>query len=150
MSWSMESTLDAEGVDPTMVFARYTDASSWHRWGHNTSWARARTAVEPGATVDVRAHRYPWTYGVRILEVDPGRLVVCEVRPIGVRIVSTYEVTPVDGGARLRHEIAVSGPLELGYRLLRPQYTRLLAREVRALADLARQASDPAGRAAAP
>ena len=64
---------------------------------------------------------------------------VCEVRPFGVAIVSTYEVTPIEGGARLHHAMACTGALERGYRLLSRQYTKLLARETRDLANLVRQ-----------
>jgi hypothetical protein len=51
-----------------------------------------------------------------------------------VRIVQTYEVEPIDGGARIHHAISVGGPRERGCSLLAGQYTRLLARETRALA----------------
>ena len=134
MSFTIEDTFDAVGVRAEEVYACYADPSTWHLWGHNTSSARARTAVETGAIVDVKVRRYPWTYAVRIVEADPGRRVVCEVKPIGVRLVQTYEVEPIDGGARIHHAITVGGPLERGYSLLAGQYTKLLARETRALA----------------
>ncbi len=57
----------------------------------------------------------------------------CEVKPIGVRIVQPYEVEPLEGGTRIHHAITVSGPLERGYSLLAGPYTKLLARETRAL-----------------
>jgi hypothetical protein len=136
MTWAMEHVREAPGVSADDIFGYYADPETWGRWAHNTGWARARTTVDPGAIVDVGVRRYPWTYGVVVREVEPGRRIVTEVRPIGVRIVSTYEVTPIEGGARLRHEMTCSGPLERGYRLLRAQYTRLLARETRDLAAL--------------
>jgi hypothetical protein len=136
MTWSIEGAYDAQGLTAEAVYRCYADPRTWGRWAHNTGWAKARTTVEPGAIVDVGVRRYPWTYGVRVLEVEPGRRVACEVRPFGVSIVSTYEVTPIEGGARLRHEMTCTGPLELGYRLLGRQYTKLLARETRDLAAL--------------
>jgi hypothetical protein len=134
MPFTIEDTYDAPGAEAATVYGCYADPSTWHIWGHNTSGARARTTVETGAIVDVKVRRYPWTYAVRILEADPGRRVVCEVKPIGVRLVQTYDVEPIDGGARIHHAISVAGPLERGYSLLAGQYTKLLARETRALA----------------
>jgi hypothetical protein len=134
MAFTIEDTHDAPGVEAAAVYACYADPSTWHMWGHNTSGAKARTAVETGAIVDVKVRRYPWTYAVRILEADPGHRVICEVKPIGVRIVQSYEVEPLDGGTRIHHAITVAGPLERGYSLLASRYTKLLARETRALA----------------
>ena len=134
MTFTIEDTYDATGVDANEVYACYADPATWHLWGHNTSGARARTGVVTGAIVDVKVRRYPWTYAVRILDASPGKRVVCEVRPVGVRIVQEYEVTPLDDGTRIRHAITVAGRLERGYKLLACQYTRLLARETRALA----------------
>jgi hypothetical protein len=139
MPFTIEDTYDAPGVDAAAVYACYADPSTWHLWGHNASGARARTLVEEGAIVDVKVRRYPWTYAVRILEAVPGRRVVCEVRPVGVRIVQSYEVEPVAEGARIRHVFTVAGPLERGYKLLAGQYTKLLARETRALAAYVRR-----------
>jgi hypothetical protein len=134
VAFTIEDTYDAPGVDAAAVYACYADPSTWHLWGHNTSGAIARTTVTAGAIVDVKVRRYPWTYAVRILEADPDRRVVCEVRPIGVRIVQTYEVDAIEGGTRIHHAISVAGPLARGYSLLAGQYTKLLARETRALA----------------
>jgi hypothetical protein len=139
VTWSIEDAYEAPGLTAEAVYRYYADPATWSRWAHNTGWARARTTVEPGAVVDVGVRRYPWTYSVRVLEAEPGRRVVCNVRPVGVSIVSTYEVTTTEGGARLRHGMTCAGPLERGYRLLARQYTRLLARETRALAALVAQ-----------
>ncbi len=139
MTFTIEDTYDAEGVGAGAIYACYTDPSTWHVWGHNTSGARARTRVEEGAIVDVKVRRYPWTYAVRILEAVPDRRVVCEVKPIGVRLVQWYEVEPIESGTRIHHAITVRGPLERGYSLLAGQYTKLLARETRALAAYVQQ-----------
>jgi hypothetical protein len=139
MTFTIEDTYDAEGVGAGAIYACYTDPSTWHVWGHNTSGARARTRVEEGAIVDVKVRRYPWTYAVRILEAVPDQRVVCEVKPIGVRLVQWYEVEPIENGTRIHHAITVRGPLERGYSLLAGQYTKLLARETRALAAYVQQ-----------
>jgi hypothetical protein len=73
---------------------------------------------------------------VKIRDLQAGRRVVCEVKPVGVTIVSTYEVTPIDGGSRLHHTIEISGRLERPYRLLERQYSRMLEEETRRLAEL--------------
>jgi len=149
MSWSMESILEAD-VSAADVYRRYVDPSTWGQWAHNTCWGRARGPIRPGATVDVRVASYPYTYAVRILDLTDGRRVVCEVRPVGVRIVSTYDVAETPGGtARLHHTIEVSGPFERGYALLRTRYTTLLEQETRALADLVRRDGPAADRPAA-
>ncbi len=133
MSWSMEHIREAP-VAPGDVFAAYTDPSTWSAWGHNTRSARLKGPFREGAVVRVEAgYRRTWPVLVRM--VVPGCTVVCEVRPPGVTIVSTYDVRPTEEGARLRHVITISGRLELAYRPLRPLYTRLLAKETRRLAE---------------
>jgi uncharacterized protein YndB with AHSA1/START domain len=134
----MESVFEAD-VAPEDVYRYYADPSTWGRWAHNTRSGRARGAFGTGAVVDVRVASYPHTYPVRILEVNEGRRIVCEVRPPGVRIVSTYDVTPTSDGSRLHHVIEVSGPLERPYGLLRGRYTTMLADETRTLAELVRR-----------
>jgi uncharacterized protein YndB with AHSA1/START domain len=141
MSWSMEHVRDA-AVSPEDVFAAYVDPSTWGVWGHNTRWARLEGPFREGARVQVCAgYRKVWPVDVRL--VVPGRTVVCEVRPPGATIVSTYDVRPIAGGARLRHVITLSGRLELGYRLLRPLYLRLLAKETKRLVELVSRETAP-------
>jgi hypothetical protein len=140
MSWSMVSEYEAD-VAPDDVYRHYVDPSTWGSWAHNTRWGRTRGSFEAGSKVDVRVASYPWTYAVLVREVEEGRRVVTEVRPFGVVIVSTYEVSPAGAGARLRHTIEVGGPLERAYRMVEGMYTRMLQEETRRLADIARQGS---------
>jgi uncharacterized protein YndB with AHSA1/START domain len=135
MSWSMSASHDAP-VSPDAVFRCYTDPATWGSWGHNTAWGRGEAPIRVGSRVKVRARRYPKTYDVLITEVVEGRRVVCEVRPVGVVLTSTYEVTPTPTGARLEHTISCAGPLERGYRLLEGRYTQLLREETARLARL--------------
>src|SRR4029079_9567071 len=135
MSWSMTSIRDAH-VHAADVFRFYADPTTWGEWGHNTKWGRPTGPVEPGAIVEVRVANYPHTYHVRIRDVQDGRRIVCEVKPVGVTIVSTYDVTPIEGGSRVTHTIEGSGRLERPYRLLEGQYTRMLEEETRRLAEL--------------
>jgi hypothetical protein len=144
MSWSMESVHEA-AVAPADVFRFYVEPATWGQWAHNTAWGRGRTPLEPGSTVQVRVRSYPWTYTVRVRELDPGRLIVTEVRPFGVVITSTYEVTPTQAGSRLHHTIALYGPLERAYGLVRGTYTRMLAAETRCVAELAAGQQPPLG-----
>lgn len=137
MTWSMESEFEA-AVRPEDVYRYYTDPSTWGSWAHNTAWGRSATPLQPGSTVAVRVRSYPWTYSVRVRELEPGRRIVTEVHPFGVTITSTYEVTPTANGARLHHTISLAGPLERLYELLtRRQYTRMLVGETRRVAELA-------------
>jgi len=101
--------------------------------------------MEPGHTVEVRVRSYPWTYTVRVRELEPGRRIVTEVRPFGVTITSTYDVTPTETGSRLHHTVSVAGPLERGYALVRGMYTRMLAEETRRVAELAAGDQPPLG-----
>jgi hypothetical protein len=139
--WSIESIHEA-ALTPTEVFRFYTDPSTWGRWGHNTRWARAIGSVVEGAIVEVKAG-YGTIYSLRVLRVVPDRLVVCEVRPMGLVVTNTYEVEPSPVGVRIRHAIGVDGSLAGPTRLLQfPRlYRRLLDKEIRrlvALADVAR------------
>jgi hypothetical protein len=144
MSWSMDSTHEA-AVAPADVFRYYADPASWGEWAHNTAWGRSTTPLEPGSTVEVRVRSYPWTYTVRVRELDPGRKMVTEVRPFGVTITSTYEVAPTSSGSRLHHTIALAGPLERAYKLVRGQYSRMLVEETRRVAELAAGDQPPLG-----
>jgi uncharacterized protein YndB with AHSA1/START domain len=125
-------------IPPERIFRFYADPATWPLWGHNTIGAVGEAPVTEGATVHVTAgYRRVWP--VLIRRVVPDRLVLCEVRPPGVTILSTYEVTPSASGSRLRHEIEVSGRLAAAYRLLRPLYVRLLSKETRKLVELAQR-----------
>jgi hypothetical protein len=140
MTWSMESTHEA-AVAPADVFRSYADPATWGSWAHNTAWARSHAPLEPGSRVEVRVRSYPWTFTVRVRELEPGRRMVTEVRPFGVTITSTYEVSATPTGSRLHHTISLSGTLERAYLLVRGQYTRMLIEETRRVAELA--AGDP-------
>ena len=144
MSWSMESRHEA-AVAPADVFRYYADPATWGDWAHNTAWARAQTPLETGSPVEVRVRSYPWTYAVRVRDLVPCRRIVTEVRPFGVVITSTYEVTPTETGARLHHTISLAGPLEVLYKGVRGQYTRMLAAETRRVAELAAGDQPPLG-----
>ena len=134
MTWSVEQVRIAN-VRPDEVFRYYTDPSTWPRWGHNTRWARLEGPYVEGATVLVRAG-YEKVWPVRVLRVVPDHLVVNEVRPVGLVVINTFEVTPVDGGSQLRHGIDVSGRFARFYGLFLPAlYRRLLAKETRRLVD---------------
>ena len=136
MTWSMENVYEA-AVAPADVFRFYADPATWGDWAHNTAWARAGAPLAQDSPVEVRVRSYPWTYTVRVRELEPGRRMVTEVRPFGVVITSTYEVTPTPAGSRLHHTIALAGPLEALYKGVRGQYTRMLVEETRRVAELA-------------
>jgi hypothetical protein len=95
--------------------------------------------------VEVRVRSYPWTYTVRVREVEAGRRIVTEVRPFGVTITSTYDVVPAPSGSRLHHTISLAGPLEGAYELVRGTYTRMLAVETQRVAELAAGDQPPLG-----
>ena len=136
MSWSIESVREGP-VRPEDVYRFYVDPSTWGHWGHNTRWARADGPLAVGSVVRVKAG-YGAVYPVRILRLEPDRLIVCEVRPRGLLITSSFEVTPTGAGARLTHTIDVGGRFAgltraLGFPWL---YRRLLAKETRRLVAL--------------
>ena len=134
MTWSVEHVCVAK-VQPHEAFRYYTDPSTWHRWGHNTRWARLEGPYVEGATVLVRAG-YEKVWPVHVLRVVPDRLVVNEVHPVGLVVINTFEVSPVDDGARLRHRIDVSGRFARFYGLFLPGlYRRLLGKETRRLVE---------------
>lgn len=137
MSWSIESVHEA-ALTPSQIFRFYTDPSTWGSWGHNTRWARAIGPVVEGAIVEVKAG-YGTVYPVRVVRVEPDRLVVCEVRPMGMLVTNTYEVAPSPAGVRIRHAIDVDGKIAGLTRILQfPRlYRRLLDKEIRRLVALA-------------
>lgn len=149
MSFSIESVREAP-VRPADVYQFYIDPSTWGHWGHNTRWARAEGPLAVGSLVDVKAG-YGAVYPVRVLKLVPGRLIVCEVRPRGLHITMSFEVTPTAAGARLRHALEVGGRFagltrRLGFPWL---YRRLLAKETRRLVALVNEAGSPAADAKA-
>jgi len=132
MIWSAEHACVAK-VQPHEVFRYYTDPSTWHRWHHNTRWARMKGPYVEGTTVLVRAG-YGKVWPVRVMRVLPDRLVVNEVRPVGLVVINTFEVSPVDGGARLRRAIEISGRFARFYGFFLPGlYRRQFATETRRL-----------------
>jgi hypothetical protein len=136
MSWSMESTHEAAVAAPD-VFRCYADPTTWGQWAHNTTWGHGPVPLETGSVVRVRVSSMPWTYTVRVRALDAGRRIVTEVRPFGVVITSTYEVTPTPTGSRIHHIISLAGPLEVLYKGVRGQYSRMLVEETRRVAELA-------------
>jgi Polyketide cyclase / dehydrase and lipid transport len=137
VSWSIESVHEA-ALTPSQIFRFYIDPSTWGSWGHNTRWARSIGPVVEGAIVEVKAG-YGTVYAVRVVRVEPDRLVVCEVRPAGMLVTNTYEVAPSPAGVRIRHAIEVDGKVAGLTRLLQfPRlYRRLLDKEIRRLVALA-------------
>jgi len=147
MSWSIESVREAP-VRPEEVYRFYIEPATWGRWGHNTRWARADGPLTEGSIVNVKAG-YGAVYPVRVVRIVPDRLIVCEVKPRGLLITNSFEVTPADAGARLRHTIEVGGRFagltrRLGFPWL---YRRLLAKETRRRVALVREngPGDPEG-----
>jgi hypothetical protein len=137
MSWSIESVREAP-VLPEEVYRFYIEPATWGRWGHNTRWARTDGPLAEGSVVHVKAG-YGAVYPVRVMRLVPDRLIVCEVRPRGLIITSSFEVSPALAGAQLRHTIEVGGRFagltrRLGFPSL---YRRLLAKETRRLVALA-------------
>ena len=130
MTWTIEASREA-GVTPADVFRLYADPSTWPKWGHNATVARAEGPLVEGGTVEVRAN-YGRVYPCRIQRFEPDGLLVLEVRPPGLRVVQTYDVTRAPGGARVRHALEISGRLSGMLRIggAPRLYQRLLDREV--------------------
>jgi len=136
LSFTIEAVLEAD-VDPAAVFALYMDPSTWSRWGHNATWARAEGSLVEGGIVDVRAS-YGTVYHCRIRRLDPGHALELVVKPALLTIINIYEVSPTPAGSRIRHAFEVSGPIA---GIVRPalagMYTRQLEGEVAAVARIA-------------
>ena len=138
MSWSIESVLEAE-LAPAEIFSLYTDPSTWSSWGHMTKSAHADGAVVEGSVVKVQA-AYRKTWDVVVRRLEPDRLIETEVRPPGLTVVQRFETEPTESGARIRHQIEVSGWAEGFTRLtMRPRYQRLLDAEIAKLVEVARE-----------
>jgi uncharacterized protein YndB with AHSA1/START domain len=146
MAFSIDSVRDVP-VPPENVYRFYIDPSTWGRWGHNTRWARADGPITEDSVVHVKAG-YGAVYPVRVMRLVADRLIVCEVRPRGLLITMSFEVTPTAAGARLRHTLEVGGRFaglarRLGFPWL---YRRLLAKETRRLAALVIETPQPTGK----
>jgi hypothetical protein len=136
VAFTIETVLEAE-VDPAAVFALYADPSTWSRWGHNATWARAGGPLAEGGTVDVRAN-YGTVYHCRIRRLELDRALELVVKPAGLTIINIYEVSPTGRGSRIRHAFDVSGPISSIVRpFLAGMYTRQLEHEAAAVARLA-------------
>jgi hypothetical protein len=109
MTWAIESTRDAP-VAPTHIYQLYADPSTWSEWGHNAKSVRMAGPMVEGGTVHVRAG-YGRTYACLIRRLVDGRALELEVRPPLITVIQTYEVAPTATGARVRHVLAISGPL---------------------------------------
>lgn len=134
MSWKIESVLEAS-VAPAAVFALYLDPDTWSTWGHNATWARANGPLVEGGIVEVRAG-YGTVYRCLIRRFEPGRALELVVKPLLMTVINTYEVDAIDGGARIRHALEISGPLATVTRMggLDRIYQRRLDAEVAAVA----------------
>ena len=144
MSWSMTSIREVTGRRgrrlPLLRGSRRRGAI-----GATTPSGVVRPGpVEPGATVEVRVANYPHTYHVRIRDVQDGRRIVCEVKPVGRDDRLDVRRDPDRGRVQAApHDRDQRAPMERPYRLLEGQYTRMLHEETRRLAELV---GEPAGR----
>jgi hypothetical protein len=140
VEWSIRDVREAP-LTPSQVFRFYVDPSTWGRWGHNTKWARAEGPLAEGSVVDVKAG-YGRVWPVLIRRIETDRYIECEVRPPGMVVVNTYEISPVPGGVRLTHGISVSGRMARLTKILLfdKLYARLLAKETSRLVALAARA----------
>ena len=138
MTWTIEDIQEAD-VAPAAVFAWYADPATWHRWGHNATWAEADGPMGEGGIVRVRAG-YGTVYRCVIRRFEPDRALELVVKPAGLTIINIYEVGPTtNGGSRVRHAFEVSGPIAGIARIgLARMYRRQLAEEVAAVIRLAR------------
>ena len=142
MGWTIENVQEAD-VEPAAVFALYADPGTWHRWGHNATWARSDGPVREGGAVDVRAN-YGTVYHCLVRRLVPDRALELVVRPAGLTIINVYEVEPTARGSRIRHAFEVSGPIATPARLFLARiYRRQLEDEVTAVARMAKDPDDP-------
>ena len=139
VSFTIEAVLEAD-VDPAAVFALYMDPSTWSRWGHNATWARAEGPLVEGGIVDVRAN-YGTVYHCRIRRLEPDQALELVVKPALLTIINIYEVSPTPTGSRIRHAFDVSGPIS---GIARPALAGMYARQLEGeVAAVARMAADP-------
>jgi len=141
MGWTIEAVRQAD-VASHAVWRLYAEPATWSQWGHNATWARAEGPLALGGTVDVRAN-YGTVYHCRVLRLEEGRALEIVVKPAGLTIINIYEVSPTDGGSRVRHAFEVSGPLATPTKWigLGRLYRRQLATEVEAVIALAKDAA---------
>jgi len=137
MSWTIETVRETTAA-PAEVFRLYEDPATWSAWGHAVRWARVDGPFVEDAVVDVKAD-YGRVYHCRITQLVAGRVLVLEVKPPLMTVIQTYAVGPTPGGSRIRHALAISGPLASATRLigLPRAYQRRLDKEVAKLIAIA-------------
>ena len=133
--WSVESSRDVAAT-PTSIWRYYADPTTWPRWAHNTSSARFDGPIEAGVEGRVKPQDGP-EQTVRIVEAQPERLLVGQIRLPGAVMGFRYEIEPTHDGARIRHQVSMDGLLSGVYRLIvRKRNERQLPEETARLAKL--------------
>lgn len=133
--WSIEAEREI-AAPPSSIWARYVDATTWSSWAHNTREATFPGRLELGARGRVRPERGP-AQSVVITRFEPDQLLETEVRPPGARMTFGYAILPTPDGARVRHRIAMDGPMAPVYgRMIKSRNARQLDGELDRLARL--------------
>lgn len=135
--WSVESTAEIEAA-PSAVWRLYANPGTWREWAHSTVDATADGPLEVGAVVRITSSRGP-RQRVRIVVLDPERQLVSELALPGARMTFQYEIEPLASGCRVRHRVAMVGPLASAYGwFMRRSNERKLAEETVRLAKAVR------------
>lgn len=110
-SWehSAESTAAKEDVWPL-----YSDVARWSDWSPGVEWARLDGPFEVGTKGRSKPPRSP-ALRFRLTAVDPGAMFASEVRLPGARLFFEHRIEHLEPGARITHQVTLSGPLSFLY-----------------------------------
>jgi Polyketide cyclase / dehydrase and lipid transport len=110
-SWqhSAESTAAKEDVWPL-----YSDVARWSDWSPGVQWARLHGPFEVGMKGKSKPPRSP-ALRFRLTAVDPGTRFASEARLPGARLFFEHHIEDLEPGARITHQVTLSGPLSFLY-----------------------------------
>jgi uncharacterized protein YndB with AHSA1/START domain len=136
LMWSVEHAMTVSAT-PRGVWALYSDPATWHRWAHSTTWASADDSpLRVGSSIRIRPSRGA-AQQARVVDITEARQLITEISVPGARMTFEYRIEPIEGGVRIRHRIAMAGPLSGLYGLfMRDRNRTKLGQEIDRLAQL--------------
>jgi hypothetical protein len=114
VAWRFEHSAEST-ADPHAVWQRYLDVEHWCDWSrHGVEWSR----IEGPFAVGTKGKSKPpgsRALTFRLVAVEPDASFASEVRMPGARLRFDHMIEPRETGSRIRHRVALEGPLAFLY-----------------------------------
>jgi len=101
---------ERSAASPAAIWELWSDPGRWAEWNEQIQRAEVDGELAPGATVRAKLRR-GGTVRYEVTALEPGRLLIWEVRLPGARQGHAHRVSPRGGGAEITHRMYVRGPL---------------------------------------